>query len=47
MVYILRNENFPVFLVSAYAKNEREDLSQQERNRLAQLANEVFSRYGI
>ena len=46
VIYILRNANFPVFLVAAYAKNEKENLTKQERNELAKLAGEIFARYG-
>jgi hypothetical protein len=45
IVYILRNEAFPIFLITAYAKNQKEDLSQQERNQLSKRANEIFARY--
>ena len=43
IVYVLRNESFPVFLVAAYAKNEKENLTKAERN---ELAKEIFNRYG-
>ena len=45
MVYILRNDNFPIFLIAAYAKNEKDDLTKKERNELAKLADEIFARY--
>jgi len=45
VIYIVRNENFPIFLVAAYAKNEKENLTRQERNQLAKHANEIFARY--
>jgi hypothetical protein len=45
MIYILRNEAFPVFLVAAYAKNEKENLTQKERNELAKRAEEIFTKY--
>jgi len=45
VIYILCNENFPVFLVAAYAKNEKENLTKQERNQLAKRADEIFARY--
>jgi hypothetical protein len=32
VIYILRNQAFPVFLVAVYAKNEKANLSQAERN---------------
>jgi len=45
VVYILRNESFPIFLTAAYAKNEKANLTQKERNELAALASVIFSRY--
>lgn len=45
VIYILRGEGFPVFLVAAYAKNEKENLTQQERNQLAKHADEIFAKY--
>ena len=45
VIYILRNQDFPIFLVSAYAKNERENLRQKERNELVKLADAIFSKY--
>jgi len=46
VIYILRNEDFPIFLVAAYAKNVKENLTKQERNELARRADEIFSGYG-
>jgi len=45
VVYILRSEGFPIFLVAAYAKNVKDNLSKQERNELAKRADEIFSQY--
>jgi hypothetical protein len=45
VVYILRNEAFPVFLVAAYAKNEKANLTKRERNELARLAESIFNKY--
>lgn len=45
VIYILRNEAFPIFLVTAFAKNEKENLTKKERNELALRANEIFDRY--
>jgi hypothetical protein len=45
VVYILRTDAFPVFLVTAYAKNEKENLTKKERNNLAKRADEIFARY--
>ena len=44
-VYILRDENFPIFLVTAYAKNEKENLTKAERNELARMADAIFNKY--
>jgi hypothetical protein len=46
VVYILRNTGFPIFLVAAYAKNEKDNLTKKERNELAKRAEEIFARYG-
>jgi hypothetical protein len=45
VIYILRNEDYPIFLVAAYAKNEKENLTKKERNELAKRADEIFARY--
>ena len=46
VIYILRNENFPIFLFTAYPKNEKDNLTQKERNQLAKRADEIFKQYG-
>jgi len=46
VIYILRNERFPIFLVAAYAKNDKANLSKKERNELAIRADELFKLYG-
>lgn len=46
VIYILRNENFPIFLVAAYPKNEKDNLTKAERNELAKMADGIFSKYG-
>ena len=46
IVYILRNENFPVFLLAVYAKNEKANLTKAERNELAKQAEVIFTKYG-
>lgn len=45
MIYILRNESFPVFLITAYAKNEKDNLAKRERNELAKRADQIFTSY--
>jgi hypothetical protein len=46
VIYIFRNESFPVFLVTAYPKNEKDNLTRKERNELAKRADEIFTKYG-
>jgi hypothetical protein len=45
VIYILRNAGFPIFLITAYPKNAKENLTQKERNELAKRADEIFTRY--
>ena len=45
VIYILRNDAFPIFLIAAYAKNDKDNLTKQERNELAKRADEIFTRY--
>lgn len=45
VVYILRDEEFPIFLIAAYPKNAKENLSKAERNLLAKRADELFAGY--
>lgn len=46
VVYIVRNEGFPIFLITAYPKNEKDNLTKKERNELAKRVDEIFTRYG-
>src|SRR5580658_9470767 len=46
VIYILRNAMYPLFLIAAYAKNDRGNLTKQECNALAKRADEIFTRYG-
>jgi len=45
IIYILRSDEFPVFLIAAYAKSHKVDLTQIERNQLAKRADEIFRQY--
>ena len=45
LVYIFRNETFPIFLITVYPKNEKDNLTKQERNILAKRADEIFAKY--
>ncbi|HMD85175.1 MAG TPA: type II toxin-antitoxin system RelE/ParE family toxin [Terriglobia bacterium] len=46
VVYIWRNPRFPVFLITVFAKNQKENLSMAERNALRKRANSIFETYG-
>ena len=45
VIYIYRNERFPVFLITVFAKNKKADLSKAERNALAKRSDQVFKAY--
>jgi hypothetical protein len=45
VVYIWRSENFPVFLIAVFPKNEKESLSMAERNALRKRADSIFETY--
>ena len=45
IVYIVRRDDIPMFLVAAYAKNAKDNLSKDERNQLAKRADELFDSY--
>ena len=46
VVYIWRDDRFPVFLITIFAKNEKANLSQAERNALKKRSDEIFESYG-
>ena len=46
VVYIWRNQRFPVFLITVFAKNQKENLSMAERNTLRKRANSIFETHG-
>jgi len=46
VVYIWRNERFPVFLITVFPKNEKENLSMAERNALKKRGDSIFGTYG-
>jgi hypothetical protein len=41
-----RNERFPVFLITVFPKNEKENLTMAERNALRKRADSIFDTYG-
>ena len=40
------NERFPVFFITVFPKNEKENLSMAERNTLKKRADSIFETYG-
>lgn len=45
VIYIHHSEKFPVFLITVFAKNQKANLSQKERNALAKRAKQLFETY--
>ena len=46
VVYIHYNASNPVFLLAAFAKNEKANLSKAERNALAAFVKTLFTKHG-
>ncbi len=46
MVYYFHNESLPLFALTAYAKNERTDLTQADRNDFRRLTALLVESYG-
>jgi hypothetical protein len=45
VIYLLGGDEVPVFLLAVFAKNEKPDLSQAERNNLAKMTAELIRGY--
>jgi hypothetical protein len=45
IVYIYRSEEFPVFLITVFAKKDKANLTKDERNQLKKRADEIFETY--
>lgn len=45
LVYYFYNEQFPVFLITLYAKNERADITAGEKNELRKLSALLVATY--
>ncbi len=46
VVYLLGGGDFPIFLITVYAKAEKGNLSKAEQNALAKMAKSLFADYG-
>lgn len=47
IVYFFYDRSAPVFLLTVFAKNERDDLTKAERNLLSQTAKQIVAKYGV
>ena len=45
VVYICRNDKFPVFLITVFPKNKKANLTKAERNILKKRADDIFDHY--
>jgi hypothetical protein len=45
VIYFYHDAGMPIFALAAYAKNDRSDLSQQDRSNFKQLTAALVSRY--
>jgi len=46
IIYYFHNDSMPLFLLTLFGKNEKENLSKSERNELAKFANLLVKNYG-
>ena len=46
VIYLYHNANLPLFLLTAYAKNVQEDISQAARNDFRRLTRLLVANYG-
>ncbi|HTW80618.1 MAG TPA: type II toxin-antitoxin system RelE/ParE family toxin [Terracidiphilus sp.] len=45
VVYIYKNDKFPVFLITVFPKNKMANLSKAQRNELKKRADKIFTDY--
>jgi hypothetical protein len=45
VIYIFRSEEFPVFLITVFSKNDKANLTPAERNALKKRADNIFDSY--
>jgi hypothetical protein len=45
IIYLFGGDDMPVFLLAGFAKNEKSDLTQAERNNLAKMVAELVRSY--
>jgi len=47
VVYYYRDDDMPIFMLAAFGKNEKPNLTKAERNALARLVDVLVSTYGV
>ena len=47
VIYFYHSPNLPLFALTAYAKNQRDDLTQDHRDGFRQLAKSIAETYGV
>ena len=47
IVYFYHNTTIPVFLLTLFGKNNKENLTKEERNELAKLVKLIVTNYGV
>jgi hypothetical protein len=45
IIYLFGGEDLPVFMLAAFAKNEKADLSASERNALGKMVADMIENY--
>lgn len=45
VVYIYKNDGYPVFLITVFPKNKKANLNKAERNALKKRADSIFNQY--
>lgn len=46
VIYYYYNKDHPIFLLAAYGKNEKDNLSPAERNALKTVSEQIIQSYG-
>ena len=46
MIYFYHSERLPLFLLTAYAKNEQENLTEAQIKAMARIVATIIERYG-
>lgn len=47
VIYYFYNETLPAFLLMVYAKNEKDNITQEQRNKLADAVKVLRDSYGV